>query len=122
MDDLLAAKEELKKELVQFPGVFDVKDNFNIGKEEISKLLPLPKTMGEHHDARESSPTSILWFEVQSIQRGRDEVKSDIGYPKDERRSISNLENMMIRTPNGSTIPVRQIAKLEIGGLIFNTA
>jgi len=26
----------LKKELVQFPGVFDVKDNFNIGKEEIS--------------------------------------------------------------------------------------
>ncbi|GIQ98216.1 MAG: hypothetical protein CM15mP4_0530 [Candidatus Neomarinimicrobiota bacterium] len=36
-------------------------------------------------------------------------------YPKDERRSISNLENMMIKTPNGSTIPVRQIAKLEIG-------
>ena len=36
-------------------------------------------------------------------------------YPKNERSSISDLENMMILTPGGSTIPVRQIAQLEIG-------
>ena len=64
MDDLLAAKEELKKELVQFPGVFDVKDNFNIGKEEISiKLLPSAENYGvSTMMLKSSSPTSILWF------------------------------------------------------------
>jgi len=117
MDDLLAAKEELKKELVQFPGVFDVKDNFNIGKEEISiKLLPSAENYGVSTMMLGSQVQQAFYgLEVQSIQRGRDEVKVMLRYPKDERRSISNLENMMIRTPNGSTIPVRQIAKLEIG-------
>ena len=117
MDDLLAAKEELKKELVQFPGVFDVKDNFNIGKEEISiKLLPSAENYGVSTMMLGSQVQQAFYgLEVQSIQRGRDEVKVMLRYPKDERRSISNLENMMIKTPNGSTIPVRQIAKLEIG-------
>ncbi len=117
MDDLLAAKEELKKELVQFPGVFDVKDNFNIGKEEISiKLLPSAENYGVSTMMLGSQVQQAFYgLEVQSIQRGRDEVKVMLRYPKDERRSISNLENMMVRTPNGSTIPVRQIAKLEIG-------
>ncbi|GIT66521.1 MAG: hypothetical protein Ct9H300mP24_8990 [Candidatus Neomarinimicrobiota bacterium] len=36
-------------------------------------------------------------------------------YPDEERSSISNLEDMMIRTPKGSTIPIRQIAQLNIG-------
>ena len=36
MDDLIQAKDELKSELVRFPGVFDVSDTYNVGKEEIS--------------------------------------------------------------------------------------
>ena len=41
MDDLIMAKDELKSKLVKFPGVFDVKDNYNVGKEEINiALLP----------------------------------------------------------------------------------
>lgn len=54
-------------------------------------------------------------LEVQNIQRGRDELKVMLRYPDEERSSISNLEDMMIRTPKGSTIPIRQIAQLNIG-------
>ena len=117
MDDLLDAKEELKRELVQFPGVFDVKDNFNIGKEEISiKLLPAAENYGINMIMLGSQVQQAFYgLEVQSIQRGRDEVKVMLRYPKNERTSISNLEDMMIKVPNGSTIPVRQIAKLELG-------
>jgi len=117
MDDLLDAKEELKRELIQFPGVFDVKDNFNIGKEEISiKLLPAAENYGINMMMLGSQVQQAFYgLEVQSIQRGRDEVKVMLRYPKNERASISNLENMMIKVPNGSTIPVRQIAKLELG-------
>ena len=31
IDDLLAAKNDLKLKLVQYPGVYDVKDNYNTG-------------------------------------------------------------------------------------------
>ena len=47
MDDLISAKDELKTQLVRFPGVFDVADNYNVGKEEISiNLLPAAKNYG----------------------------------------------------------------------------
>ena len=32
MDDLIQAKNELKYQLLRFPGVFDVADNYNVGK------------------------------------------------------------------------------------------
>ena len=54
-------------------------------------------------------------LEVQNLQRGRDEIKVMLRYPEQDRSSISNLEEMMIRTPQGSTIPIRQIARLNIG-------
>jgi len=117
MDDLLAAKDELKTKLVQFPGVFDVKDNYNVGKEEISiTLLPGAANYGITMLMVASQVRQAFYgLEVQSVQRGRDEVKIMLRYPEKERSSISNLENMMIRTPGGSTIPVRQIARLDIG-------
>ena len=47
MDDLIQAKNELKYQLLRFPGVFDVADNYNVGKEEISiNLLPAAKNYG----------------------------------------------------------------------------
>ena len=117
MDDLISAKEELKTQLVRFPGVFDVSDTYNIGKEEISiNLLPAAKNYGVSMIMVASQVRQAFYgLEVQTVQRGRNELKVILQYPKDDRSSISDLENMMILTPTGSTIPVRQIAQLEIG-------
>jgi multidrug efflux pump subunit AcrB len=117
MDDLLLAKDDLKAKLVKYPGVFDVKDNYNVGKEEINiKLLPAAANYGVTMMLLASQVRQAFYgLEVQSVQRGRDEVKIMLRYPENERSSISNLENMMIRTPQGSTIPIRQVARLDIG-------
>jgi multidrug efflux pump subunit AcrB len=116
MDDLLSAKEDLKLKLVKFPGVFDVKDNYNVGKEEINiSLLPSAANYGVTMMLVASQVRQAFYGqEIQSIQRGRDEVKIMLRYPKDERSSISNLEEMMIRTPQGATIPIRQVARLDL--------
>ena len=116
MDDLLSAKEDLKSKLVKFPGVFDVKDNYNVGKEEINiSLLPSAVNYGVTMMLVASQVRQAFYGqEIQSIQRGRDEVKIMLRYPNEERSSISNLENMMIRTPQGSTIPIRQVAQLDL--------
>ena len=117
MDDLISAKDELKTQLVRFPGVFDVSDTYNIGKEEISiNLLPAAKNYGVSMMMVASQVRQVFYgLEVQTVQRGRNELKVILQYPKNDRSSISDLENMMILTPAGSTIPVRQIAQLEIG-------
>ena len=46
-------------------------------------------------------------LEVQTVQRGRNELKVILQYPENDRSSVADLENMMILTPTGSTIPVR---------------
>ena len=117
MDDLIQAKNELKYQLLRFPGVFDVADNYNVGKEEISiNLLPAAKNYGVSMMMVASQVRQAFYgLEVQTVQRGRNELKIILKYPKDQRSSISHLENMMILAPNGSTIPVRQVAQLEIG-------
>ena len=47
MDDLIKAKDELKRELIRFPGVFDVADTYNVGKEEISLICFLLQRITE---------------------------------------------------------------------------
>ena len=114
---MVLAKNELKAQLVRFPGLFDVSDTYNIGKEEISiNLLPAAKNYGVSMMMVATQVRQAFYgLEVQTIQRGRNELKVIIQYPENERSAISDLENMMILTPTGSTIPVRQIARLEIG-------
>ena len=53
--------------------------------------------------------------EAQRIQRGRDDVRVMVRYPRDERRSIGDLENMRIRTPDGGEVPFGQVAVVEPG-------
>ena len=53
--------------------------------------------------------------EAQRIQRGRDDVRVMVRYPKDERTSLDNLEKMLIRAPDGSEIPFSSAAEYRFG-------
>ena len=53
--------------------------------------------------------------EAQRIQRGRDDIRVMVRYPRDDRRSLGDLENMRIRTPNGGEVPFSQVAQVEPG-------
>jgi len=115
-EDLLAARDKLTLALLQYPGVFDVKDNYSIGKEELKiKLLPSANNYGINMMMVASQVRQAFYgLEVQSFQRGTDEVKVMLQYPDSERSSIADLEEFMIHTPLGLQIPVGQIAQLEL--------
>ncbi|MDZ7643438.1 MAG: efflux RND transporter permease subunit [Woeseiaceae bacterium] len=53
--------------------------------------------------------------EAQRIQRGKDEVKVMVRYPLEERRSVADLENMRIRTPDGAEVPFGDVAEISFG-------
>ena len=115
-EDLLLARDELKLALLKYPGVFDVKDNYSIGKEELEiKLLPSANNYGINMMMVATQVREAFYgLEVQSFQRGTDEVKVMLQYPDSERSSISDLEGFMIHTPLGLKIPIAQIAQLEL--------
>ena len=56
--------------------------------------------------------------EIQRLQRGEDEVKIWIRFDRFSRSSIQTLDDMKIITPNGTRIPLIEIASYEIKEII----
>jgi len=52
--------------------------------------------------------------EVQRIQRGQDEVKVMVRFPREERDSVGYLDNMKIITPMGGRVPFNSVAEVEL--------
>jgi len=49
------------------------------------------------------------------VQRGRDDVRVMVRYPEDERRSLTDIEAMRIRTPDGTEVPFSEVAEAAVG-------
>ncbi|MBW1996356.1 MAG: efflux RND transporter permease subunit [Deltaproteobacteria bacterium] len=111
-DLLLAAAEELKDELRQYPGVFDISDSFQAGKPEMQlKLKPAARALGlTLEDLARQVRHAFYGAEAMRFQRGEDEVKVLVRYPESERKSLSHVEEMRIRTPGRSAVPFTQVA------------
>ena len=114
--ELRAASDELKAHLQAFNGVRDVVDTFSGGSDEIRvKIKPEAEVLGLSLDSLASQVRSGFYgAEAQRVQRGDEEVKVMIRYPKDERSSIANLMNMRVRTNDGQEIPFSQVADIEM--------
>ncbi len=52
--------------------------------------------------------------EAQRIQRGRDDVRVMVRYSRDERSTLSTLEQMRLRGPGGVEMPFSQAATAEL--------
>ena len=52
--------------------------------------------------------------EVQRVQRGQDEVKVMVRFPREERNSVGYLDDMKIRTPQGGRVPFHSVAEVEM--------
>ncbi|MCP4688458.1 MAG: efflux RND transporter permease subunit [Desulfobacterales bacterium] len=114
-EELLAAAEALKEELRGCSGVFDVKDSFLPGKEEMQlKLKRAARGLGlTLNDLARQVRSAFHGAEALRFQRDGDEVRVVIRYPQSERKSTRRLEEMQIQTPGGSRIPFSQAASVN---------
>jgi len=115
-DQLLAAADELKKELRGYPGVFDVSDSFLPGKKEMQlKLKPAVRSLGlTLNDLAQQVRHAFYGAEALRLQRDQDEVKVMVLYPESERKSLGHVEEMRIRTPDGFEVPFSQVAEVSM--------
>jgi len=114
---LVMAAEEVKSFLRAYPAVFSIFDSHSSGKQEIQlKLKPTAQTLGiTQADLARQVRYAFYGAEAQRIQRDREDIRVMIRYPKNERTSIANLENLRIRTPGGLEIPFHEIADGHFG-------
>ena len=117
MERLRAAADEVKAELGAYAGVYGIADSFRAGKREMKLgIRPAAETLGlTLEDLGRQVRQAFYGEEAQRIQRGRDDIRVMVRYPADERRSLGDLENMRIRTPDGGEVPFSQVAAVEPG-------
>ena len=116
-DALEKAADELKQKLTDYDGVFDIRNSFNSGTEEIRlSIRPEAEALGlTQSDLGRQVRQAFFGEEAQRIQRGKDEIRVMVRYPLAERRSIADLEQMYIRTPSGTEVPFFSVADVEVG-------
>ena len=117
LDTLREVAEIIKAKLAEYPGVIDISDTYRAGKPEINLELnsegeALGLTLqGLGRQVRQG----FFGEEAQRIQRGRDDVRVMVRYPRADRRSLGALEQMRVRTPAGDEVPFSTVASGSIG-------
>jgi multidrug efflux pump subunit AcrB len=114
---LESAAAELAESLRFYPNTQDIDDGFSLGKQQIDfKILPTGQSLGlQAADVARQIRQSYYGAQAIRQQRGRSEVKVMVRLPKDERISEYNLEEMILRTPAGGEVPLREVAQLDRG-------
>ncbi len=109
--------EQLKVKLATYSGVFDIEDSLSDGKEELQLVLkPEARLLGlDLNTVSSQVRQAVFGFEVQRIQRGREEVRVMVRYPIEARQSIETLEQMMIRIGPNQEVALWQVADVLPG-------
>jgi multidrug efflux pump subunit AcrB len=111
------ASAELASAMGYFPNVIDIDDGFSPGKQQIDfKVLPEAQSLNLHAaDIARQIRQSYYGAQALRQQRGRNEVKIMVRLPRAERISEYNLEEMILRTPDGGEVPLHEAVTLERG-------
>ena len=115
-EQLSKARDLLKAELHNFSSLKDITDTDEEGRREIDiSLKPRAYSLGlTLNDVFGQVRQGFYGREIQRIQRGRDEIKVWVRYRPEDRASLGNLDQMRIRTPDGSEYPFGELAEYSI--------
>jgi multidrug efflux pump subunit AcrB len=110
------AARDLEHRIRQYEGVYDIRNSYERGTPEIKlNIKPEAEALGlTLSDLARQVRAGFYGEEVQRVQRGQDEVKVMVRFPRDERDSVGYLDNMRIRTPNGGRVPFHVVAEVEL--------
>ncbi len=116
INELKAAKQFLKSNLLKNALLKDITDNDPAGIKEIKiTLKESAYAMGfQLNNVISQVRSGFFGNQAQRFQRRRDEIRVWVRYEKEQRSSIKNLDDMRIASPTGERVPLREIADYEI--------
>ncbi|MEM9253992.1 MAG: efflux RND transporter permease subunit [Pseudomonadota bacterium] len=124
IDTLRLASAELEEALSHYEGLYDIRNGASDTADEFHlDILPEAESLGlTRLDLGTQVRHAFYGAEAQRVQRGIDEIKVMVRYPKADRENVDSLSNMYIRTPAGDEVPFDTVAQLDVQqGLIKAT-
>ena len=117
MDVLQQASKELAEALRAYPMVQDIDDGFTPGKPQIDFSMNAEgRSLGlTSREIARQVRNSYYGSEAIRQQRGRNEIKVKVRLPEAERDTEYSLEEMIVRTPAGTEVPLREVVNVERG-------
>ncbi len=111
------AAREVQAALATYPGVHDIATNAEPGKREIRlHLRPAARTLGvSETDLGRQVRAAFYGAEALRFERGRNEVRVMVRYPEAQRRSVADLEQLRIHTPDGGEMDLGDAAQVSEG-------
>jgi len=115
LEDLGMAAERIQAKLVEFDGLHDVRNELVPGKRELRVALkPGARSLGlTLEDVARQLRYGFYGGEAVRLQRGKEQVKVRVRFPDRERRSIADLESVLITTPRGDAVPFFEVADVQ---------
>lgn len=117
LDVLDEAGRKVAASLRTYEGVKDIDDGFTWGKQQLDfRLTPEGRSLGIT-ETELASQVRHAFFGAEAVrqQRGRDELRVYVRLPEAERRSLQNVEQLLLRTPSGGEIPLAVAAEIDRG-------
>lgn len=113
------AANAIKERIIQryrAEGAFNIKTSFDGGKDELHiTLKPNAELLGINlSQLGQQIRHAFYGAQAQRIQRGKDDIKIMVRFPKQERRSLHDLKQLTISTKNGTQIPITELANLDV--------
>jgi multidrug efflux pump subunit AcrB len=111
------ASEDLANHLKSYDGLYEIETSSNAGPEEIKlRIKPGAESLGiTLSDLARQVREAFYGAEAQRLQRDNQEIRVMVRYPREQRRSVGNLENMWIRLPDGRELPFSSVAEYDMG-------
>lgn len=114
-DELVAAVSELKQIIDRYEGVYDIDSTLTNQLDELNlNIKPGAEALGlSLRDFGMQVRDAFYGVEAQRMQRGTEEVRVMVRYPRDERKSLADLDNMHVRTETGAEVPFYSVADID---------
>jgi len=111
------ASQAFLERVEAFDATRDVNDNYNKGKSQFDfKLLPEGRNLGLT-SSEVGRQVRYAFFGALAMRqlRGTNEVEVRVKLPEAEREDIHNLEDLVIRAPDGTQVPLLDVVEIEKG-------
>ena len=115
IDVLEVASQALVERCESFSNVRDVSDSYNRGKVQYDfRLRPEGRALGLTDDELGDQLRGAFFGSLAlRLLRGTNETEVRVKLPEQQREDIHSLEDLVIRTPSGSEVPLLDVADLE---------
>ena len=98
-------------------GVYDIRSDHAPGIPEVRlELRPEARTLGlTVQELAGQARAAFFGADAVRVQRGREEVRVLVRLPTEQRRSLTDIEGYLLRTPGGDEVPIMSVASLGMG-------